>query len=107
MSETKQKINLACDLGALNTTEREHYAQLHRQLNSAIVKVDELPEGYELQCNYDPSLFMRIAELVTLEHLCCPFLQLVLKIESGDGSIRLQLAGAEGVKAFLRAELGF
>jgi len=46
------------------------------------------------------------AEFITLERLCCPFLTLALEVERERGPLWLKLTGREGVKPFLRAELG-
>jgi hypothetical protein len=49
-------------------------------------------------------LYLKLAEWVTLERLCCPFLTLALVTQAG--SVRLELTGSQGVVEFLTMELG-
>ena len=42
-----------------------------------------------------------LANLVKLEHQCCPFLKFSITVEPGDGPVWLELTGPEGTKEFL------
>ena len=55
---------------------------------------------------HDKGLFTTISEWATLENLCCPFLTLTLELHQDRGPTWLKATGIEGVKEFLRAELG-
>ena len=46
---------------------------------------------------------MRLAEWVTLEQRCCPFLD--FSLETGRDGVMLRLTGPEGTPEFLREEL--
>ena len=46
-----------------------------------------------------------VAHFVARERLCCPFLRFVLEVAPERGPLWLRLTGAEGVTAFMRAEL--
>jgi len=48
----------------------------------------------------------KAAEFISLERLCCPFLRFSLEVEPEGGPIWLRLTGREGVKAFIREEVG-
>ena len=41
-----------------------------------------------------------------LERLCCPFVRFRLEMEEDGGPLYLSLTGRDGVKEFLRGELG-
>jgi len=46
-----------------------------------------------------------VAEWVSLERLCSPFLDFSLEVGSEQDPIRLNLTGASGIKEFLLTEL--
>lgn len=60
----------------------------------------ELPDGYAIAFAADPQLFRDLAEWITLERRCCPFLTLGLEW-SADDVVWLRLTGGPGVKEFL------
>ncbi len=91
-------------MDALDEKQRERHRALSSQLKSALQDVEELPDGYGFRFPSDASLFLRLAEWVTLERACCPFLAFELLFEAEGGSIRLTLRGREGVKDFVRSE---
>jgi hypothetical protein len=49
---------------------------------------------------------VKLAEFISLEKLCCPFLSFVVDVEREGGPVWLRLTGREGVKAFIREEIG-
>lgn len=96
---------LACGLDALMPEERARHASLRRALESAIVGIEELPEGFALSLPADPELLVRAVEWITLERVCCPFLRFELAVESVSERAILRVSGPGEVKEFLRAEL--
>ena len=96
---------LACDMRAIPLSEREPHLKTSRELFSRIQKVRELPDGYEFRLPDGKNLLVWIAEFISLEKLCCPFLTFTLELEAEGGPIRLSLRGREGVKAFIREEV--
>jgi len=95
-----------CRLGALDRAQRERYEALGKQLRASIEEVKELPNGYAFRLPAASSTILSVAEWVTFERLCCPFFTFALEIE-GDGSpLWLRMTGREGVKEFMRSELG-
>jgi len=50
-------------------------------------------------------VILQAAEFVSLEKLCCPFLNFEITVEAENGSVWLKLTGREGVKAFVREEI--
>src|SRR5437763_635719 len=83
---------IACNLKALTPAEREHFAALGRKLHAATVETKELANGLSLRI----SSGIRLAELadwVEAERKCCPFLDIVIKLECEGGPVELALTG--------------
>jgi hypothetical protein len=97
---------LVCNLAAMDAEQRARHHVVAQQLHGAVQEVRELSDGYALRFPAEPSTVLLAAEFITLERLCCPFLTLVLEVEGEHGPLWLKLTGREGVKQFLRAELG-
>jgi hypothetical protein len=96
---------LACNPGAFSREQGERHRILVRDVFDSVRAIEELRDGYAFEFPAETSLYLRIAEWVTLERLCCPFLAFGLDLEHGAGSIRLKLTGPRGAKRFLRALL--
>lgn len=97
---------LACDLSALNPSERARRSVVASELSRLSVGREDLPDGYGFRYTADSSTLMKIAEFVSMERLCCPFLNFTIEVESANASIRLRLSGGDGVKQFIASELG-
>jgi hypothetical protein len=94
---------LCWDVRALDMTQRARHRRTSHQLASRVTGIDELADGYGLRLPPDTPLVTLVAEWVVLERLCCPFLTFDVRLT--PTSMRLELGGPPGVKAFLRAEL--
>lgn len=66
--------------------------------------VNELPDGFALRLRPDAGVFAQVAEWITLERRCCPFLTLALEWSARD-VVTLSLRGEPEVKAFLATML--
>lgn len=97
---------IACDLGALDSGQRERRSELWRKLQPLIRETRETDRGYALRLDMEASTLLSIAELIALERACCPFFDFEVQVASGGGPIWLRLTGREGVKQFLAAALG-
>ena len=107
MAETaRAESPIACNLGAFDAGQRERHGALWDELRATVQEVGELPDGYTLRYASDPTTCLKVAEFITLERLCCPFVTFTLELEREQGPLWLRLTGREGVKDFLRAELG-
>ena len=94
----------ACELAALSREERVHHRQLTDQLLAAVVERVELKHGYGFRL--PSSSLPLVAEWAGLESRCCPFFDFELALAKDHGPLWLRITGAEGIKAFLRAEFG-
>ena len=93
-----------CATEALDGAERLRYQGLRTVMKAAFSATRELPDGYAMRFPPDPGLFLQVAEWVTLERRCCPFLAFGLDW-SGSEAPQLRLTGGPGVKAFLGSQL--
>jgi len=96
---------IACDLAAIDTAQRAAHAALAEQLmKNAAQETQELPDGYALR--YSADLYPSVVEFVANERLCCPFFTFTIEVAPERGPVWLRITGQDGVKAFLKAELG-
>ena len=102
----ENEYSIACDLSGINAHQRRRYETLIAEMRTAGQEARELPDGYAFRFPSEGSIFLAISEWITLERLCCPFLRLVLETDGEGGPTWLRVTGREGVKEFLRAELG-
>jgi hypothetical protein len=102
----RAEIPIACDLNALTPAERERRRTLVGALAQAIVDRAELDHGFELRVDAAELDLPALAEWIALERRCCPFLNFTIELAAGDGPVTVALSGADGVKDFLRAEMG-
>ena len=97
---------IACNLNALDNEQRRRHQSLTAQLRAAAQETRELPDGYSFRLPSDGATIQRAAEWITLERRCCPFIAFGLEISRENGPLWLSLTGREGVKPFLKMELG-
>jgi hypothetical protein len=96
---------IACDMSVLSADQRATHMATSRELFSHLEEIRELADGYEFRLADDSSAITRAAEFISLEKLCCPFLNFALEIKADGGPVWLRLRGREGVKAFIREEI--
>jgi hypothetical protein len=106
MKETGDNVPvIACDLSALSAEQRERRQALAAQIRRAAEEVVELADGFAFLLPAEPEPCLTIAEFITLERRCCPFIRFVLEVEPESGPIWLRMTGRERVKQFLRDQL--
>jgi hypothetical protein len=93
-------------MNAIPPDGRGRHVATARQLFRAVIDVRELPDGYAFRLPNDADTLRKAAEFVSLERLCCPFLGFALEVEPKGGPVWLRLTGREGVKEFIREEVG-
>ena len=97
----------ACNMKALTPEQRKEHQKLSKELDSAVTGLHELPDGYALQINSAKLPLVGIAQWITLERRCCPFLRFRIDVETTDETVSLSLQGAPGVKKFIEMEFRF
>ncbi len=105
MSESCGCAVLACRPFALSAEERSRSQALHARMVAAVQGVRPRDGGYSWRFAADPGLFVAIAEWITLEGRCCPFLSFDLHWGPEPAEVWLHLYGPEGTAAFLAEEL--
>jgi hypothetical protein len=95
----------ACDITAIPAAERPaHHELICRLMYQVVEETRELPDGLEFR--FAAGEYDAVVRFVARERLCCPFLRFTLDVAPERGPLWLRLTGAEGVKDFIRAELG-
>jgi hypothetical protein len=95
-----------CNIKALNAAERAHHAQLTDRLLAARKETVETAKGYEFQFSPADVSLAELSDWVMAESKCCPFFDFHIDLENEGKLVCLRLTGAEGIKAFIRAEFG-
>jgi hypothetical protein len=96
---------LACRMDVFDAAERRRYETLRELLGQRRLGTHETPDGIAVVYPGEPDVFLNLAEWVTLERRCCPFLSFSLEFDADPPSIRLRLVGGEDVKRFLQSQL--
>ena len=97
---------LVCNMGVFTPAQREAHIQTTVELIQSVQRVQEVENGYEFSFPNETALISKIAEFISNERLCCPFLTFNLHIVSNDEPVSLLLTGPIGTQEFLRAEFG-
>lgn len=97
---------LVCNVNALTAEQHARLQSILPDLMATAQEIEELADGYAIRFPPDGGTYHAIAEYISLERLCCPFFHFVLEVQPDGGPLWLRLTGPDGVKAFIREELG-
>ena len=95
-------VAIVCNMSAFSPDERQRYLTLRAKVMESVQQVTETPRGFRAGLAGTVAAG-EIAEWITLEQRCCPFLELSIH-PAGDTTQWLDLEGGAGVKELLRAE---
>ena len=95
---------LVCNMDVFTPAQRESHILKTTQLFQAVRGVQEVEIGYRFTFPNETEFISRIAEFISNERLCCPFLKFTLNVESTNDPISLALTGPTGTPEFLRLE---
>ena len=95
------EIPIACDLDAISATDRPRYNELRAMLRPAAVGKRELPDGIAIQISTERMALAQVAEWISFERKCCPFLEFTIDVAPKSGPVWVSLTGRTGVKEFL------
>lgn len=93
------ELPIACNLTDSNFQERR--TGLLKLVADGVEETRELEDGYAYRFPSDVSWLATLANLITLERACCPFMRFNLRLEPAEGPIWLELTGPPGTKEFL------
>jgi hypothetical protein len=96
----------ACNMLTIESDQRQQHIATAGQMFRAVRSIRELPNGYAFHLPDEPDILNLVTEFISLERLCCPFFGFTIEIEPEGEAVWLQLTGREGVKPFIRAEIG-
>ena len=95
-----------CNINALAAAQREQHIAAAIQVFRAVQTIQELPNGYAFRLPNETTLLMQAVEFMANDRLCCPFLGFAVELEPEGGPLWLRLTGRDGVKPFIKAEIG-
>ena len=94
-----ENLPVACILTDSELQERRKNVLL--QAKAAIIGTKETESGFVYQFSSSSERITALANLIALEHQCCPFLSFRLTVEPGEAPLSLELSGPPGTKEFL------
>ena len=97
-------IPIACNMGVFTASQREAHIQTTTELIQAVQSVQDIENGYEFRFPNETEFISKIAEFISNERLCCPFLEFRLNVVSNSELVFLSLTGPLGTQEFLLAE---
>jgi hypothetical protein len=95
----------ACRANALDKAQRERQQALLATVRRSALGTLDLPDGLALGFPADAAVFLQLAEWISLERRCCPFLEFALEWKQDD-TVSVRLTGQPGVKEAIAAEMG-
>ena len=98
-----RELPIACNLTDSDFQERR--VGVLTTVKGGVVETRELEDGYAYRFPSDASWLATLANLITVERECCPFLRFNLRLEPAEGPIWLELTGPPGTKDFLNSIL--
>jgi hypothetical protein len=103
----KPESPFACNAFALSPEVRKrHFEELGPALLKLKKSTRELPDGFEFELPADNKTYQLLTEWAFQERLCCPFLDIDLRLDRENGPLWLRLTGRTGTKEFIKAEFG-
>jgi hypothetical protein len=102
----KESRPFSCNIRALSPGERARHNENTARLRSARVETRELQNGLRFRIAADRMDLATLGDWVALERRCCSFFGFAIEVEPDDGAVWLSLTGDEGVKDFIRLEIG-
>jgi hypothetical protein len=100
----KSETPLICNMDVFTPSQRDTHILTTTQLVQSVQRVQEVEDGYEFLFPNETEFIPKIAEFISNERLCCPFLKFTLEVFPESEPIRLSLTGPEGTQEFLRIE---
>ena len=99
------EVGLVCNMNVFTSSERDEHLKNTARLAQSIQNVQEIEQGYELVFPAESEILSMIADFISKERLCCPFLDFTVRVPSNTTRVKLSISGPEGTPEFLRNEL--
>ncbi|HEV7744409.1 MAG TPA: hypothetical protein VGO56_05385 [Pyrinomonadaceae bacterium] len=94
-------LPIACNLNDAEFQQRR--ASLLKVFQGALLETRELADGYAYRFPSGAEWISQLAQLITFERECCPFLSFNLRLEPANGPLWLELTGPPGTREFLQS----
>lgn len=91
---------------AIRPEERMQHASTTREVFRSVLAIRETEDGYTFLLPDDALILRIVGEFISRERLCCPFFIFTLTVNPERSEVILSLSGPEGIKPFIRAEVG-
>ena len=101
----RSDTDFVCNMDVFTSAERENHFRAAAKLYKSVQEIQETETGYKFRFPNTSENIMKLAEFISNERLCCPFLDFTLNVSPNDALISLLLSGPDGTKKFLQAEL--
>ena len=95
---------LVCDMNVFTPAERELHIQTTTKLFQSLQNIQAVENGFTFSFLNQYEFITSLAEFISKERLCCPFLDFTLRIQPNEEFISLTLTGPKGTQEFLRLE---
>ena len=93
---------IACDLTAIDNSEREQHKTSSEQLFTSIEEWLELFDGYAFRVPTETEMIEKAGSFIARERQCCPFFKFNLEITPDGGPVWLKLRGNQQVKQYIK-----
>ncbi|SRR5258708_589160 len=93
-----QDLRVACCLS--DAELRKRVATLLARFDSAVIAIEELPDGYVFRVAGDKKYMAVVWEAIVAERECCPFLTFELTAPPNMGPVSVRVTGPAGTKDF-------
>ena len=100
----KSETPFFCNLKGLTAEQRRRQVEIAIALRDSLQSIRELADGFEFEFSSDPALYQALTEFTPMEHACCPFFDISIRLERETGKLSWRLTGREGVKTFIKSE---
>ncbi|MGB8681295.1 MAG: hypothetical protein WCD12_00300 [Candidatus Binatus sp.] len=97
---------IACELGAISAADRPRYDELRKMLAASAIGKRELSDGVAVRISTERMALAQLAEWISFERKCCPFLDFRIDVAPESGPVWVSLTGRAGVKEFLAHAFG-
>lgn len=106
MNEPKNETaSLSCKLTTPELRKRK--ATVLAFLREKVTAKKELKNGFAFCFPGSDEMLDTLVEFIKSERMCCDFFTFTLFVSDDKSEIWLELTGPEGVKGFMKTELGF
>ena len=87
-------------------TDKELRARREKYLDKmaeSLVASEDLDDGTRFRFRIGDSILTDLAEIISLERECCPFLSFKIAVEAGSNLVSLDMAGPGETKEMIRS----